>query len=81
MLISTESTNAGFLLGFSLSTNMLPTSITSQEHCSISHLYGLTVHIKREGAIPCDFFLFHKMQPAKYSYRVRNIFKRDYVSS
>lgn len=46
---------------------MLPTPVTSQEHCSVSHLHGLTVHIKREEVLPCDFFLFHKMQPAKYS--------------
>lgn len=56
MLIFTELTDAEYLLIFFLSTNILPTSITSQKDCSVSHLYGLTVHIKSEVVLPCDFF-------------------------
>lgn len=56
MLIFTELVDAEYLFVFSLSTNILITSITSQKDCSVSHVYGLTVHIKSEVVPPYDFF-------------------------
>lgn len=68
------------LLIFLLSINILPTFFTSQEYCSVSCLYGLTVHSKRERILICDFFF-----PQNTVYKVELPYvctrlKRDYVS-